>query len=796
MRTHARPLLTFSSYLIPMLSSEQKQQAHRSAVEQSQWLEQQLIQLKQSLRSSQQGLANWRGGEMAVSAVPGAGKSHSLSVAAAIAIAQNQLHSRKQLIVVTYTRSAAANIKSKIRDRLKDLMLPPGGFVVHTLHGLALNIANSRRELSGLDLDKVTIVVPNQGNRLILGAVEKWIAEHPQQYQRLLEGVEFDGEETERLRRQSVLRTEVLPGLTNTVVREAKSSGLLPAELLELSQNATDEYGILEIAAGLYQEYQQSMRARDLVDYDDMILAALKVLKYPPMRLLWQNQVYGVFEDEAQDSSPLQEKLISVLAGNAEQPNAAPNLVRVGDPNQAINSTFTPADPIYFNNFCQTCDLTNSLTTMNQAGRSSRIIIDSANFVVQWVNRQWVKTAEAEISLPFRAQNIVTVSADDPQPDANPQPVGGGVVIAIPDDVYQTVDLISKQAIASLTAQPGHNAAILVRENRQALFLAEELAYLERDYGISIYEVGESERYSQIPSEILKLLQFIDRPHSPDNLKSALEVLQHRTLIPTQDLNALATAPEQFLYPTLLDPKHKPHVEQARRYCVNLLSAKLELPHYQLIPFLGMTLKYTGSELATLQKLSEKVSQQTRGKSSPRAAIETLEEIVNAENFEGVAEDNGDRYTRANQITIITMHKAKGLDWDYVFIPFLHQDLIPGQPWIPNASKFLGSFTLSEVARAQIRSLVHHQYLNDEAATEIPLPMNAWESAVKLKQAEEYRLLYVAMTRAKRLLWMSAADLGPFRWSVFRADRPESLQQKKPCPVLPALIQYLRSQNY
>ena len=796
MRTHARPLLTFSSYLIPMLSSEQKQQAHRSAVEQSQWLEQQLIQLKQSLRSSQQGLANWRGGEMAVSAVPGAGKSHSLSVAAAIAIAQNQLHSRKQLIVVTYTRSAAANIKSKIRDRLKDLMLPPGGFVVHTLHGLALNIANSRRELSGLDLDKVTIVVPNQGNRLILGAVEKWIAEHPQQYQRLLEGVEFDGEETERLRRQSVLRTEVLPGLTNTVVREAKSSGLLPAELLELSQNATDEYGILEIAAGLYQEYQQSMRARDLVDYDDMILAALKVLKYPPMRLLWQNQVYGVFEDEAQDSSPLQEKLISVLAGNAEQPNAVPNLVRVGDPNQAINSTFTPADPIYFNNFCQTCDLTNSLTTMNQAGRSSRIIIDSANFVVQWVNRQWVKTAEAEISLPFRAQNIVTVSADDPQPDANPQPVGGGVVIAIPDDVYQTVDLISKQAIASLTAQPGHNAAILVRENRQALFLAEELAYLERDYGISIYEVGESERYSQIPSEILKLLQFIDRPHSPDNLKSALEVLQHRTLIPTQDLNALATAPEQFLYPTLLDPKHKPHVEQARRYCVNLLSAKLELPHYQLIPFLGMTLKYTGSELATLQKLSEKVSQQTRGKSSPRAAIETLEEIVNAENFEGVAEDNGDRYTRANQITIITMHKAKGLDWDYVFIPFLHQDLIPGQPWIPNASKFLGSFTLSEVARAQIRSLVHHQYLNDEAATEIPLPMNAWESAVKLKQAEEYRLLYVAMTRAKRLLWMSAADLGPFRWSVFRADRPESLQQKKPCPVLPALIQYLRSQNY
>ncbi|MEO1692778.1 MAG: ATP-dependent helicase, partial [Cyanobacteria bacterium J06631_6] len=667
---------------------------------------------------------------------------------------------------------------------------------VHTLHGLALNIANSRRELSGLDLDRVTIVVPNTGHRIIRGAVEKWIASHPQQYQRLLSGVQFDGEETERLRRQSVLRTEVLPGLTNTVVREAKSSGLLPQQLEELSQGATDEYGILQIAAGLYQEYQQAMEAQDFVDYDDMILAALKVLEYPPMRLLWQNQVYGVFEDEAQDSSPLQEKLISILAGNSAQPQNPPNLVRVGDPNQAINSTFTPADPIYFNWFCETCKQQNSLTTMNQAGRSSKIIIDSANFVVHWVNQQWSKSAEASASLPFRPQNIITVPLGDPQPDANPQPVGSGVTICHPDDVYQTVDLIAQQAIALLTENPTRNAAILVRENRQARFLAETLAFLPREHGINVYEVGESERYSQIPGEILQLLQFLDRPHSPDNLKGALEVLQQRSLIPTQDLNALATSPEQFLYPTPLHPEQKPQVEQARRYCVNLLRARMELPHYQLIPFLGMSLKYTGSELATLQKLAEKVSQQTRGESSPQTTIKILGEIVNAENFEGVEEDDGDRYTRPNQVTIITMHKAKGLDWDYVFIPFLHQDILPGQPWIPNAGKFLGSFTLSEVARAQIRSLVHHQYVAPEQPQTIPLPTAAWEEAVKLKQAEEYRLLYVAMTRAKRLLWMSAADLGPFRWSVFRGDQPASLQQKKPCPVLPALVQYLRSKNY
>ena len=762
--------------------------------ERSQWLESQLALLRNSLRTGQQGLANWQGGEMAVSAVPGAGKSHSLSVAAAIAIARNQLHSRRQLVVVTYTRSAAANIRSKIRDRLKDLMLTPGGFVVYTLHGLALNIANSRKELSGLDLDNVTIVVPNTGHRIIRGAVERWIAQHPKQYQRLLEGVQFDGEETERLRRQSVLRTEVLPDLTNTVVREAKSSGLLPEQLEQLSQNATDEYGILEIAAGLYKEYQQTMRSQDLVDYDDMILAALKVLEYPPMQMLWQNQVYGVFEDEAQDSSPLQEKLISILASDANKPS--PNLVRVGDPNQAINSTFTPADPIYFNWFCETCKQKNSLATMNQAGRSSKIIIDSANFVVHWVNQQWLKgrTPDKTVALPFRPQNIVLVDPGDPQPDANPQPEASGVVICSPDDIYQTVELISKQAIALLKEHPERNAAVLVRENRQGRFLASELAYLQREHGIKIYEVGENERYSQIPAEILNLLQFIARPHSPDNLKAALEVLQQRDLIPTQDLNALATSPEQFLYPTPLQSEHKPQVNQARKFCIELLRARMELPHYQLIPFLGMTLNYTGSELATVQKLSEKIAQQTRGGSSLKTAIETLEEIVTSENFEGVEEDNGDRYTRAGQLTIITMHKAKGLDWDYVFIPFLHQDILPGQPWIPNAGKFLGSFTLSEVARAQIRSVVHHQYVSPDRPPVIPQPIEAWLEAVKLKRAEEYRLLYVAMTRAKRLLWMSSAELGPFRWSVFRSDNANSLQQKKPCPVLPALISYLKTE--
>ena len=326
---------------------------------------------------------------MAISAVPGAGKSHSLSVAAALAVARYQLHNRRQLVIVTYTRSAAASIKAKIRERLKSLLLPQRGFVVHTLHGLALHIANRHPDLSGLNLETATVIIPSLSHRIIRACVEQWIAATPRRYQVLLEGVQFDGEETERLRRQSVLRTEVLPSLAHTVIREAKSSGLSPENLWELSQQTTDEYQILAVAAGLYEQYQKLMRSRDLIDYDDMILAALRVLDNKAIRQMWQNQVFAVFEDEAQDSSPLQEKLISLLAVDSTNSNAPPNLVRVGDPNQAINSSFTPADPVYFNWFCETCKAQGKLATMDQAGRSSQIIIDGANFVLNWVNRGW-----------------------------------------------------------------------------------------------------------------------------------------------------------------------------------------------------------------------------------------------------------------------------------------------------------------------------------------------------------------------------------------------------------------------
>jgi superfamily I DNA/RNA helicase len=152
-----------------------------------------LAALRDRLRAGQQALADWSGGPLAVSAVPGAGKSTGMAAAAAIAIARYGLNAKRQLVLVTFTRSAAANLKAKVQGHLRDLKLPFNSFVVYTLHGLALTMATRHPDLSGISLEALTLLTPTQGHRLIRTCVEQWIVAEPATYQQLIAGQQFDG---------------------------------------------------------------------------------------------------------------------------------------------------------------------------------------------------------------------------------------------------------------------------------------------------------------------------------------------------------------------------------------------------------------------------------------------------------------------------------------------------------------------------------------------------------------------------------------------------------------------------
>jgi DNA helicase II / ATP-dependent DNA helicase PcrA len=748
-------------------------------------LVQNLETLRQFLRPGQREMADWQGGPLAVSAVPGSGKSHGMAAAAAMAIARHNLGRSRQLLLVTFTRSAATHLKQKVQQFLKELELPQTGFMVQTLHSLALNIASRHPQQSGLDLARTTLISPYQSHRLLRQCVEQWVQSEPNLYCLLLEAGDLSGEDGERLRRQSALRMDILPGLAQTAIHEAKSSGLKPEDLFGLSSLVSDEIPILAIAGGLYAQYDALLHNSGWMDYDDMILGALRVLDNPQTLAAWQQQVFAVFEDEAQDSTPLQSKLLEQLVANPDNP-LGPNLIRVGDPNQAINSTFTPADPLYFREFCQLRQGEQRLAQMAQSPRSCQPIMDVANFMLHWANRSPLVGTE----LPFTPQNIYPVPESETL--SNPSPLGRGVELYFPQDIYRTVDLIAQRVVDLFTDDPDLRVAVLVRENKQARFLAAVLEDSKRygisvhlaDHEIPVYDVGASDRRSHVPAEMLAMLQFLGRPHSSEYFKAALSTLAKRQIIPTSDFNQIANEPEQFLYPSPIALPSTEPSQQVRTVCHHLLQARWELPLYQLISFLALELNYDAAELATADKLASRLHQQMGDQQTTMAAtVEALQEIVSTERFEAVDLEGDDSpYIRPHQLTLITMHKAKGLDWDVVFLPFLHENTIPGSLRAPVVSRFLGDYAIADVARAQIRASLHE-------INPIPSAQEAWQQAKSLKIAEEFRVLYVAMTRAKRLLWLSAAQNAPFSWGTFNWERQTTLETQKPCSFLPSLKQ-------
>lgn len=103
-------------------------------------------QLIDNLRATQRAvLDEYDGGRMGISAVPGSGKTFTLSMLAADIILSGDLDLNQEILIVTLSNSAVDNFSQRISSMIeKEGLLPGMGYRVRTLHGLAHDIVRER----------------------------------------------------------------------------------------------------------------------------------------------------------------------------------------------------------------------------------------------------------------------------------------------------------------------------------------------------------------------------------------------------------------------------------------------------------------------------------------------------------------------------------------------------------------------------------------------------------------------------------------------------------------------------
>ena len=794
-----------------------------------------------TLRPEQLAICAYTAGRMAVSAVPGSGKTFTLAALAVQLLkaqasqwdALSDVQDEREILIVTFTTSAVDNIRSRIRRLLADEKLPDAGYRVLTLHGLAHLILRQRPDLAGMSVD-FQIDDELSGGQAMIDAV-RWFTHiaAPDFWQSFVPA-DLPIPKRERALEQWRKATE---RIAREVIRLAKNLRLTPKDLIKEGLGITD-WGLISptphsatsdsqslilnpssflgIGAMIYDRYEKILNLGGRLDFDDLIWRAITALENDAsFRAKLGQRWWVILEDEAQDSTPLQEIILNLISGhnqtNAKTPQnpLAQNWVRVGDPNQAIMTTFTASDTRFFREYTARPDVT--ALPLSQSGRSAQNIIDMANWLASWAVQSH---PEPEVRLTALSD---TVQIHPTQPDdAQPNPPNDKSIIHI--ETYGHSDeesdktalsairfiLRHRQRIAATndgTAGALPTCAILVPTNAFGDQIVAALADLEAKHspGQPIFQdqLKNSQAVRNVADVLAKAVKFCSTPTNVNTLIELREALialnigvargneaadkRLKTLLRSAKIERLLF-PSPLKEPAISDKVTVTDKELADLGILAERAAKWVrasvLPIDQLMLTIAQdlltrreigTTSHNRSENDALSASHENdlaiahslaVSMRRYASINPSAQLGDLalqlEEIAN----------NRKKYLSNSLIesgfapvpgliTVTTMHKAKGLEWDRVYLTSVDMQEYPhdtssndwrGQLW------FLGGRDPATEARKELEALA--KQTPGEPFT-LPSPEMLIREARLEYISERLRLLYVGITRAKTDLQIS-----------------------------------------
>ncbi len=623
-------------------------------------------------REDQKPVLAYETGKMAISAVPGAGKT-TILLALIVKLLDRGINP-ENIFVMTYMESAARNFRDRIKNiRQNSAQLPN----ISTIHGLALRILkeNGNYERLGLSSD-FEICDDSQRSRIVRELSTKL---------KLKKG------ETDDFDRGVSVYKIGGGNFDNTQILDKK----------------------IEKFKQFFEEYQIILKENNLIDYDDMLISSVKLLEEnKDIRTYYQNICHYIIEDEAQDSSSIQQKLINLLSAKYG------NLIRCGDINQAITTTFSNADVEGFRKFISE----SNNVSMNCSQRCTRDVWTLANNLVKWAEKQpETKNAFFKIFMqPVEGRNPTSENAIHSNLFEKP---------------LEERNFILKEIKQALKKDPKCTIGILLRSNYQ---VAQWINFVNNS-GLKSITRSESLEQKTIFRTIFAIMQIILHPFDNGIIADNYDILAEMGFYKQRLGLEIRKYENPFIQ---INCDNIDNIYLAQFYW--------DLNYWNSFPYLApeelaikIGLHYFSSEIekSNVYLISTLIKRLSMSYKEFPTLVERLGELAKKPSLSGFKffseEEESNKEFVAGKVQVMTFHKSKGDEFDYVFIPEMTKKAL--------------TLDFNQIKLKNADFMENLKRLNQQYK-----PKTEFDMKQELV-SENLRLLYVAITRAKKHLYFSAS---------------------------------------
>ena len=528
----------------------------------------------------------------------------------------------EQILAITFTNKAAEEMKLRI-SKLLNLKISPKW--ISTFHSLCVKILRIHGDKIGYK-SNFTIYDQSDSNKVIRNCMSE----------------------------NNVDLKQYSPKRFQAHISNLKNSMTSPGEALE---NAESFFEVK--VAEIYSSYEKKLIIANSMDFDDLLIKTVELLQTNESILkFWSNKFQFIMVDEYQDTNFVQYKLVELLGSNNK------NVCVVGDSDQSIYA-FRGADIRNIIEFEK--DFSNAtVIQLDKNYRSSKKILNLANSVISNNPRKieknlWTDNEDGLDISSFRFRS----EKDEAR--------------WVAEEVKNLIDSTKENEVA-----------IFYRTNSQSRLFEEELRMLNINYKV----IGSVRFYDRKEiKDIISYLQFLVNDSDTVAFERIVNVprrgigestVKKIRVYLNETGKSIFEALESIEEIKNISPRIKGSLSEFKDLITELKSYSLQGPSKTI----QKVLELTGYKMSLIKE----------GTLESQMRIENIEELLNsAFSFENLYEEEidepygilrdylesialfseTDKLEDADRVLLMTLHNAKGLEFPYVFMTGMEENLFP-----------------------------------------------------------------------------------------------------------------------